>query len=369
MTLARIVQGIALTIALGLTIDWPARASGTNDARLTGLRLYAAGQFAEAVPYFNQVLANHKRDLEILIKRGACYLTMDQPEKALADFDLVNQHSAWGSRVVSAGPILTPLSTWWVMPAPDVSFAESWGNRGIALLMLGRDQEALESFRLAVHLWSQPQNQPGAMTSGSRAKILRSKAGAYEGLGQAYHRLGQNELAFQAYTEAMAIDNSDANGFAGRGDVLAALKLLDAAESDYSEAIRLNSAHSRALCGRGIVRSDLGRDEPALADLDRAIAIDTKYAKAYSYRGGLYARRGQNELALADYDALVRLMPDNAGAYKDRGGLLVRMNRFDRAVDRPERSHSARPQRERRPTRTEGRPTTAWASTSGRSTT
>ncbi len=37
------------------------------------------------------------RDLEILVKRGACYLKLNKPEKALADFDFVNRHTAWAS--------------------------------------------------------------------------------------------------------------------------------------------------------------------------------------------------------------------------------------------------------------------------------
>jgi len=333
MRLPRVVLLIKLTIVLVVMVVDTARASGANEARLTGLRLYEASQFQQAIPYFDQVLASHKRDLEILIKRGACYVHVQQPEKALADFDRVNQYSAWSSRVFGSGDTLSPLSTWRSMPPPDVTFAENWGNRGIALLMLGRDEEALESFRTSTNLWSQRQNQPGAELPRDRAKTVRGHAGAYEGLGQASHRLGQNETAYQAYSTAISIDPTDANGFAGRGDVLATLKLLDAADSDYTEAIRLDSTHSRAFCGRGIVRSDLGRDELALADLDRAIALDPQDARAYSHRGGLHARRGQNELALGDYDALVRLLPDNAGAYKDRGGVLVRMNRLDRAIE------------------------------------
>jgi tetratricopeptide (TPR) repeat protein len=329
----RIVLAIGVAIVVGVPVSETARANAANEDRLAGIRLYDAGQYREAIPFFDHVLASHKRDLEILIKRGVCYLRCNEAEKALADFDRVNAYSNWGSRVFGGGDGLNPLSTWWTMPAPDVSFAENWGNRGIALLMLGRDAEALESFRVSTNLWNQPQNQSRAVTSGDRAKILRSRAGAYEGLGQAHLRLGQTELAFQAYSEAISIDQTDANGFAGRADVLVALKLLDAAESDYTKAIRLDAAHSRAYCGRGIARSELGRDEHALADLDRAIALDAQFAKAYSYRGGLHARRGQNELALADYDSLIRLMPDNAGAFKDRGGVLVRMNRFDRAIE------------------------------------
>ena len=49
-----------------------------------------------------------RRDLEILIKRGVCYLTLDKPEKALADFDRVNRHSTWSSRVFGANGTTTP---------------------------------------------------------------------------------------------------------------------------------------------------------------------------------------------------------------------------------------------------------------------
>jgi tetratricopeptide (TPR) repeat protein len=332
MRLLRIVLKISLTIVLGVTIVQSARAGGTNDARFTALRLYESGQFQAAVPYCDQVLASHGRDLEILIKRGSCYLRLNQPLKALDDFDRVIQYSAWSSRVFGPNGIISTGSTWLTMPIPDSSLPESWGHRGAALLMLGRDEEALESFRTSTNLWSLPGNQPWNVAPQRRGKLLRSKAGAYEGFGQAYFRLGQNEQAFQMYSQAISIDPTDANGFAGRGDVLATLKLLDAADSDYSEAIRLDPAHSRALCGRGNVRSDRGRDELALADFSRAIELDPKYAKAYSSRTIVYARRGQNEQALSDCDFLIRLLPDSPGPYKDRGGILVRMNRFDRAI-------------------------------------
>jgi tetratricopeptide (TPR) repeat protein len=333
MRLPRVVLKICLTIALGLTIVESTRAGGTNDARFTGLRLYEAGQFQEAIPYFDQVLASHTRDLEILIKRGSCYLRLDQPLKALDDFDRVNQHSGWTSRVFGPPPILDPNNVWSFAPLPDFTFAESWGHRGVALLMLGRNEEALESFRTSTYLWSQAGNQPRNVSPRNGDKLLRGKAGSYEGFGQAYFRLGQNEQAFQAYSQAIAIDPTDANGFAGRADVLANIKLLDSADNDYSEAIRLDPKHSRALCGRGIVRSDQGHDELAVADFNRAIELDAKYARAYSYRSVIYARRGQNDKALADCDALIRLLPDSPGPYKDRGAILVRMKRFDRAIE------------------------------------
>ena len=333
MRLPRVMPIICVTIVLAATIVPRTLAAPTNDARLSGLRLYEAGQFQDAIPYFDQVLASHERDLEILVKRGSCYLRMNQPLKALDDFDRVNQYSTWSSRVFGPNGIFSTGSTWRTAPIPDFYVPESWGHRGVALLMLGRDEEALESFRTSTYLWGQPGNRSWNVGPGDRARLVRSKAGAYEGFGQAYFRLGQNEQAFQSYSQAIAIDPTDPNGFAGRGDVLATLKLLDSADKDYSEAIRLDSTHSRALCGRGIVRSDQGHDELALADFNRAIELDPKYAKSYSYRCSVYARRGQNEKALDDCDAMIRLLPESPGPYKDRGAILVRMKRFDRALE------------------------------------
>jgi tetratricopeptide (TPR) repeat protein len=332
MRIAGKTCSLIMTMLPALTLTALVRADSTANARLEGIRLYAAGHYREAIPCFDQVLARHGRDLEILLKRGACYLQTNQAEKALADFDRVNRQSSWFSAAFGARGILLPESTWLPQPAAWMSYAESWGNRGIALLMLGRNEEAVQSFRVATELWSQSQNRPGINLPGARAQLVRGRAAAYQGLGQAYLRVGEKDLAVRAYTEAITINPTDPNGFAGRGDILAALQMASEAIADYNEAIRLDATHSRALLGRGIVYADLGRDELALSDLNQAIELDPEYAKAYSHRGGLYARRRDNMAALSDYNALLRLLPGDAATLKDRGGILVRLGRFDEAI-------------------------------------
>ncbi len=313
-------------------------ARGTNGARNEGIKLYHAGHYAEALLCFDEVLARHGRDLEIRVKRGACYLQLNKPENALADFDFVNRHQIGASRAFGPRGIYDPNSTWvsnWTpVGYPDLNFAESWGNRGIALLMLDRNEEALESFRTAIVLWNLPQNR----------RNPAGRAAAYEGLGQSFHRLSNDKLALEAYDQAISIYPADPNGFAGRGEVFESMRMADRALTDYNEAIRLNPAHTRAYCGRGIANFALGRDEPAIVDLDKAIALDSSLAKAYSFRGAIHARQSRNDQALADYDTLIRLLPTRAGAYKDRGGLLVRMRQFDRAIEDLDDSHKTRSQ-------------------------
>ncbi len=58
MRLPRVMPTICVTIVLAVTIVPRALAAPTNDARSSGLRLYEAGQFQDAIPYFDQVLAS-----------------------------------------------------------------------------------------------------------------------------------------------------------------------------------------------------------------------------------------------------------------------------------------------------------------------
>lgn len=327
---ARVVRLLTALTAVAFLAAAPVQADPTRQDRNEGLRLYQEGKFGAAIPYLSRVLERHRRDIEVRLKRGICYLRTEQPQKALDDFDSVNAYAAWTAEVFSGGFNKKTTDLMFVNPLP--MYPDAYGNRGIALLMLGRDQEALESFQRSIWLWNIPGNQPWNVLPGHRGQMFRGAAGAYEGLGQAYHRLGQDAAAFEAYNQAAQIDPSDPNAFAGRADILTSLRRFDAAIADYDRAIQLNPSQSRAHAGRGIVNYLLGRDEAAIADFDRAIAADSNFVKAYSYRGAAHSRRGQNEAALADYNAVVRLMPENAGAYKDRGGVYYRLGRYDSAL-------------------------------------
>ena len=69
-----VARVLGLTIALSLVTATATRGDSSSTAQLEGLRLYQAGRFAEAIPYFNQVLARHPNNVRILNVRGICYL-------------------------------------------------------------------------------------------------------------------------------------------------------------------------------------------------------------------------------------------------------------------------------------------------------
>ncbi len=303
--------------------------AGDNSARLQGLRLYDKGRYAEAIPYFSQVLSPHSRDIEIFNKRGVCFLKLNQPELALKDFDQIIQHEKRYPAAFGKPAVWNPSSTWAPYPSllPSwgwVYYPQGWGNRGIALLMLGRDQEALTSFQVALDRWS--------ASGWWFDSEYRGMASAYEGVGEALKRMGRPGEAFNALNQAVSLNPRDPVAFVGRGDLHATLGRYAEAALDYSRALALDGRNPRAHRGLGIARAYLGRDSEALGDLNHAIELDQRDAFAYSNRGALLAQRGANEAALADYDALIKLAPGNAGAYKDKGGVLTRMGRHREAI-------------------------------------
>jgi tetratricopeptide (TPR) repeat protein len=215
-------------------------------------------------------------------------------------------------------------------------------DRGIALLLLGRNQEALDSFTHAVRVWKSASVMDGllpipnlsrGLSGKTSQQITEGHATAYCGLGQSYHRLRQDEQAILEYDQAIQINPHDPNAYIGRGDCHLALGDQDEALADYDEAIRRGPSSARAYSTRGKLLEAMGDDTKALADYDRAIQLDPGFTYALRLRASLLSRRGQNERAIADVEAASVLRPEDAGSLKDRGGVLVRMGQYQRAID------------------------------------
>jgi tetratricopeptide (TPR) repeat protein len=320
MRVARRARAFGAGVLLGLAGVGTARGQGVHELRGEALRLYAAGRYQEALPLLDAVLRRKPNDLDLLNKRGCVYLRMNQPARALPDFDRATRYSPFldideqqlGRQVapdvpfpLTANPYLSPQ----LLPSP-------FTNRGIALLMLGRDDEALADFRHAIDL------RRAYPLSWGRAAGLASD---YCGLGQAYHHKGDDALALDAFDTAVRYNPNDPNGFVGRGEALAGLGRADEAVASYNQALRLDPNHARAYGFRASALERSGRPDAALADFETAIRLDPGWSIVRRMRGALLSRLERHEQALADFTEAIRLDPADAAAYKDRGGVYNRL--------------------------------------------
>src|SRR5579883_2067027 len=211
---------------LALIISWttPALAQRTGEQRAEGFRLYEEGRYREAIPYLDAVLSRKHRDIEAAIKRGNAYLRLNQPEKAIADFD----------NMIRIFPF----------------FPASYTDRGIANIMLGQLEAAKDDFRKAIALYGRPlgpyipfgSSDPNSSwnLSGYFQPVYFDRNGTYRalaycGLGQVYHREGDDGRAIIEYNQAIRWNRRDPNNYAGRGDAFASLGQLDAALADFDE--------------------------------------------------------------------------------------------------------------------------------------
>ncbi len=273
-----------------------------EDAKTEAKRLYDAGAYAQALPFYDAVLERHPRDQDSRRYRGACYLHVNQPERALADFDaIVGYNPGWPG---------------------------GWTNRGNALLMLGRPEHALEAFQTAIAAYQSPYWSlfpfPGVPTQQS--------APAYAGLGEAFFQLGRLDLSLQAYSMVLKFDPGNPIGAQGRSRALLAMGKPAEALPDANAAVLGNPNALGSWRNRGSDLAAMGRNEEALADFNEALRRDPTNALTWKSRGGLLVRMNRFEEALRDLDEAIRLDPKLASAYQNRGAAFNCLRQYDRAA-------------------------------------
>ena len=89
MRLPRIRLEVSLMIVMAVSAAPAALAVAGSGSREHAFGLYAAGRLQEAVSELDRVIDSRPRDIEALTKRGNCYLRLDQPQRALPDFERV----------------------------------------------------------------------------------------------------------------------------------------------------------------------------------------------------------------------------------------------------------------------------------------
>lgn len=298
----------------------PAGAQRPNDLRRQIDALYDAGRYQEAIPSLDALLVRQPRDIEAHIKRGNCYARLNQPERALVDYD------------------------WVIRFRP--AFAPPYLDRGIAMVMLGRLDLAQADFTRVLRLyaaspWTTDPASTAYDSSWNYASIAmpenfdrtgRQRSIAHCGLGQVLRRLGRNEEAIVEYNLALQLYPYDANHYVGRAGAQAALGRFDPALADYDQALRMAPGNAHAIAARAELLARMGQAPRALDDLTQALRIDPGDVRARRVRAGLLSTVGRHAEALAELDMVLKAAPGDVGALKDRGGVLVRMGRPREAV-------------------------------------
>ena len=238
--------------------------------------------------------------------------------------------------------------------AVDARRAPTHFNLGLALLALGRPEEALASFDAAHRLdprAAEPENERGralvalgrydaALASFDRAlTVAPGFLAALNNRGNALRRLGRLEESLAAFDRLLALKPDDPEALNNRGTVLADLGRLEEAIASCGRALELRAGLTVAYLNRGNALIRLKRVNEALGDFDRALALDPNFTDARRSRALALQTLGRLEEALADFDRVLEMDAADAITANNRGALLLALRRpgealasFDRAT-------------------------------------
>ena len=159
--------------------------------------------------------------------------------------------------------------------------SETWSyiNRGAALTVLNRHDDALEDYNKAIALDAK-------------------NSTAYMNRGNTLSRLGHHDEALMDYEKAIALDPKTVKVYNNRGSTLHKLGHFDEALNDYNKAIDLDPKYATAYSNRGSTLHQLGRYDEALKALDQALEIDPEYIRALANSVEVRILLGQYEDAM-----------------------------------------------------------------------
>ena len=230
--------------------------------------------------------------------------------------------------------------------------------RGGALLLLGKTNEALESFNAA--LKAAPQD-PAALAGRARAwrekgelikavedldvalKAFPSAALWLYARAHARYDLGENAKTLQDLTAVLKINKDFPLAFTLIAAAFARQDDFDRATKAYEKAMALDPTASAARLGRAAIKLRRGDEPGALKDLADAIRADGKDYAPYYNRAELHWREGRKEQALADFHSAavaLNLTPEAALMLGDRFGAL---QLWTQAREVYKRAHDLRP--------------------------
>jgi hypothetical protein len=162
--------------------------------------------------------------------------------------------------------------------------------------------------------------------------------------GIGLHRLGRLEEALDCYDLALALNPDNAEVHTYRNLAIQKINNLRATTQPSSRSIDSSSGkEAEKLNELGISQETSQNLDHALASFDRAIALEPDYAEAHYGRGRVLLGLDKLDDALTSFDCAIALKPDYAEAYNARGRAFHRLKRLDEALANYDRAIALKP--------------------------
>lgn len=200
--------------------------------------------------------------------------------------------------------------------------ADYYIDYGMALVQLGRYEEAIQNFDRAI-------------LDKNNHIVNKNNKNAYRGKGIAYFKSHDYEKAIEQFNKALAVNelsglNMDILNYKGSSQVKAGL--FDKAIQTYTEILQENNTGADTYYSRAYAYRMLKAYDKSLADYDKAIKLDNKNYDYYLGKYFLLLEQGDKEKA----DAVLSMAANISGTTQEDKFMLAKvhyyMGDYDNAV-------------------------------------
>ena len=227
------------------------------------------------------------------------------------------------------------------------AYPEAYNNRGLALQLLDRFEEAAAAHEEALRLeptFAEARNNLGTAlqklnrfpeAEAAYREALRLRPASLQArvnLGNVLLETGRVEEAATHYRAALAIDPGLADVHYTLGAALEKLGRAEEAASEYRETLRLQPSAADAHTRLGAIAEAAGRLDDAVSRYDAWARLDPDSPAAFLALGNALYRTGDFARAASAYEAAVGLAPDSVDARNNYGAALERLGRIDDAA-------------------------------------
>jgi Tfp pilus assembly protein PilF len=204
--------------------------------------------------------------------------------------------------------------------------AEDWNNKGLALALQGRDDEAISAFDKAIEL--NPQNS--------------TLAEAYLFEGVALYDQSKYDGAIWDFKKAIELNPQLAEAYHFKGKAIGILDgRKDVSDLDFTKTLELDPQDVLAWNNLGVVNILF-----ETWAFDKAIELNPQDAIPWFNKGGFLTVNGEYDKAIQAYDNATMLNPQfiHAEAWYAKGTALARQGKYDEAIQAFDKATILNPQ-------------------------
>ena len=298
-----------------------------QDVLKAAIGMHQAGQFGEALPLYQKVLAREPANADALHLLGVLHhqkgdntravemigrAVAIRPNVAPFHANLAEAYRALGQLDRAVGCCKAALGL-----APN--YPEALSNLGLAYQGLGRTTEAVDTFRRALEL--RPNFAP-----------------AHNNLGIILRELNQHDEALEHFRRAVELDPAYAPALTNLGQMLLDRNQAEEALPHCQEAVRLQPDMAALHHNLGNALRQLERYVEARAAYLEALRLEPELAKAQAHLGLTLMREGQTNDALPWLKRAAELDPTDATFQEFLAEMYMERDEYAEAIPYWERA-------------------------------